>query len=287
MKNVLSLFDGMSCGQIALNRSDLNYFASEINHRAIKITQANYPDTIQLGDVRKVDLSNLPKIDLLLAGSPCTGFSQAGKRLGFDDPQSKLYYEFLRFFQQVKPKYFLLENVRVPKEVNEKISSDLGVEPIEINSNLFVPQNRIRWYWTNLPVRELPKGQPLPVSSILEEHEGLPVKTLNRELPYKFTKNYLQWKPYKEYCHWSASYRAFYLDKPVGALTRTANNDKVLLDKENLTYRRLTVKEWERLQGVPDEYTNVEGVSKTARREALGNGWTIPVIRHLLADLVG
>ena len=117
--NVLSLFDGMSCGQIALDRLGIkvdNYFACEIDKYAMQVTQANFPNTIQLGDVTKVDFSKLPKIDLVLAGSPCQGFSFAGKQLAFDDPRSALFFEFIKILKEVKPKYFLLENVRMKKE---------------------------------------------------------------------------------------------------------------------------------------------------------------------------
>jgi len=132
--NVLSLFDGMSCGQIALNRIGIeydNYFASEIDKHAIKVTQTNYPNTIQLGDVTKIKGSDLPKIDFLIGGSPCQGFSFAGKQLNFDDPRSQLFFEFVRILKECKPKYFLLENVKMKREYEDIISDALGVYPIE------------------------------------------------------------------------------------------------------------------------------------------------------------
>ena len=137
--NVLSLFDGMSCGQIALNQLGIkvdNYFASEIDVPAITVTNANYPNTHQLGDVTKVSAKDLPKIDLLIGGSPCQGFSFAGKQLNFDDERSVLFFEFVRLLKETKPKYFLLENVYMKKEWQDVISKELGVEPIEIYSNL-------------------------------------------------------------------------------------------------------------------------------------------------------
>ena len=137
MMNVLSLFDGMSCGQIALNRLGIKYdkyFASEIDEYAIKVTQHNYPETIQIGDVLNVKGSDLPKIDLMFGGSPCQGFSFAGKRLNFDDPRSKLFFEFVRLRDELKPKYFLLENVKMKKEHEQVITEHMGVEPIRINS---------------------------------------------------------------------------------------------------------------------------------------------------------
>lgn len=151
--NVLSLFDGMSCGQIALKNLGVkvdNYFASEIDKHAIRVTQHNFPNTIQLGDVTKVFAKDLPKIDLLIGGSPCQGFSFAGKQLAFDDPQSKLFFEFVRLKNECNPTYFMLENVKMKKEFELVISQYLGVAPIEINSSLVSAQNRVRLYWTNI-----------------------------------------------------------------------------------------------------------------------------------------
>ena len=146
--NVLSLFDGMSCGQIALNRLGIeynNYFASEIDPHAIKVTQHNYPNTKQIGSVTEVNGKDLPKIDLLFGGSPCQSFSNAGRGAGFDG-KSGLFWEYVRILKEVKPTYFLLENVKMKKEWQDIISEALGVEPIEINSKFFVPQNRPRLY---------------------------------------------------------------------------------------------------------------------------------------------
>jgi DNA (cytosine-5)-methyltransferase 3A len=151
--NVLSLFDGMSCGQIALKKLGIevdNYFAAEIDKYAIQVTQKNFLNTIQLGDVTKVFAKDLPKIDLLIGGSPCQGFSFAGKQLAFDDPRSKLFFEFVRLKSECNPKYFLLENVKMKKEFEVIISKYMGVEPIEINSALISAQNRVRLYWTNI-----------------------------------------------------------------------------------------------------------------------------------------
>lgn len=148
--NVLSLFDGISAGQVALKRAGIkvnNYFASEIDPYAIKITQKNFPNTIQLGDVREVKGENLPQIDLLIGGSPCTGFSFAGKQLNFNDPQSKLFFEYVRLLEECKPKYFLLENVVMKKEYSDVITKYLGVDYIKINSSLVSAQNRERLYW--------------------------------------------------------------------------------------------------------------------------------------------
>lgn len=150
---VLSLFDGMSCGQLALQKLGVKvktYFAAEIDKHAIKVALDNFPNTIQLGDVTKVFAKDLPKIDLLIGGSPCQGFSFAGKQLAFDDPRSKLFFEFVRLKNECNPTYFMLENVKMKKEFEVIISRYMGVAPIEINSNLVSAQNRERLYWTNI-----------------------------------------------------------------------------------------------------------------------------------------
>lgn len=173
--NVLSLFDGMSCGRIALDRLGIkvdNYYASEIDKYAMKVSEANYPDIIQVGDVTALDLSTLPKIDLIMGGSPCQGFSFAGKQLAFDDPRSALFFEFVRCVKELNPKYFLLENVRMKKEYLDVISEYMGVEPICINSALVSAQNRVRYYWTNIPGIEQPEQRGIVLRDILETNKS-------------------------------------------------------------------------------------------------------------------
>ena len=182
--NVLSLFDGMSCGRIALERLGIkvdNYYASEIDKYAIQVSQANYPDIIQVGDVTELDTSTLPKIDLIMGGSPCQGFSFAGKQLAFDDPRSALFFEFVRCVKELQPKYFLLENVRMKKEYLDVISEYMGVEPIMINSALVSAQNRVRFYWTNIPGIEQPEQRGIVLRDILEtQTDEKPVKDTER-----------------------------------------------------------------------------------------------------------
>lgn len=171
--NVLSLFDGMSCGQLALQRAGIKYdkyFASEIDKYAISVTQHNFPNTIHLGDVTKVRGEDLPKIDLLIGGSPCQGFSIAGKHLNFADPRSKLFFEFVRLKNELTPKYFLLENVKMKKEWQDIISKYLGCPPVFINSSEFSPQNRQRLYWTNIPFVLNHKKNTQILNDILEEN---------------------------------------------------------------------------------------------------------------------
>lgn len=168
--NVLSLFDCISCGQIALERAGIkvdNYYASEIDKHSIQVTKHNYPNTKHIGDVKQVKGGDLPKIDLLIGGSPCQGFSFAGKQLNFDDPRSNLFFEFVRLLKETKPKYFLLENVKMKKEYQEVITGLLGVQPIEINSSLLTAQNRKRIYWTNIPNIEQPKDLGIIYADII------------------------------------------------------------------------------------------------------------------------
>lgn len=170
--NVLSLFDGISCGHIALDRAGIKvdkYFASEIKDIAIKVTQSNYPDTIQIGDVTKVSADELPQIDLLIGGSPCQDFSLANKNVtGLEGEKSSLFYHYYRLLKELKPKYFLLENVRMKKDDQAKLSELLGVEPIAINSNLLSAQNRPRLYWTNIPGIVTPADKRIDVNDILD-----------------------------------------------------------------------------------------------------------------------
>ena len=178
--NVLSLFDGMSCGRIALDQLGIkvdNYYACEIDKYAMQVSQANYPEIIQLGDVCDVKSEDLPKIDLILAGSPCQGFSFAGKQLAFDDPRSALFFEFIRLLKECKPKYFLLENVRMKKEylqvISEQVSAcypeiPFGIEPTMICSSLVSAQSRKRYYWTNIPNITQPKQKGIVLRDILE-----------------------------------------------------------------------------------------------------------------------
>lgn len=191
--NVLSLFDGMSCGQLALKRANIsvdNYFACEIDKYAMQIANKNFPNTIQLGDVTQVKpnergmgvdyaLDYDPPIDLLMGGSPCQGFSFAGKQLNFSDPRSKLFFEFVRIMEEVKPKYFLLENVVMKKESQDVITSYMGVEPIMINSSLFSAQNRKRLYWTNIPIDMNMVDKGLVLKDILQEDHNEPPIPIN------------------------------------------------------------------------------------------------------------
>ncbi len=305
--NVLSLFDGMSCTQIALEKANINvknYYASEVDKHAMQITLKNYPRTQQLGCIKKVKFDALPQIDLLVGGSPCRGFSQAGKRLNFNDSRSKLFFEFVRVLKECKPKYFLLENVKMKKEYSDIISELLGVQPIEINSSLVSAQNRIRLYWTNIKNIKQPKDRGIKLIDILEHG------TTDRNKSYCIDANYAKSGNLKSYfeknrrqlifsknglCHvGDADIKGFDINKRVyhtmgksptlPASSGSAREPKILYGEEsNYKYRKLTTIECERLQTVPDNYT--EGVSETQRYKMLGNGFTVDIIAHIFSKL--
>ena len=215
--NVLSLFDGMSCGQIALNRLGVKYdkyFASEIDKYAMQITKQNYPDTIHIGDVTAIKAAELPKIDLLMGGSPCQGFSFAGSQLAFDDPRSKLFFEFVRLLKELKPKYFLLENVRMKKEYLDIITEHLGVEPILINSALVSAQNRQRYYWTNIPGIAQPKDKGIVLKDILEKGFNS-----EKDKSYCLDANYYKGSSVENYIKKSRRQMVFESPKQVGIAT--------------------------------------------------------------------
>ena len=275
LDNVLSLFDGMSCGQLALDTLGIkvnNYFASEIDPYAIKIAKKNYPNTKHIGSVVDVKGADLPKIDLLIGGSPCQSFSNAGERTGMDG-KSKLFWEFVRVLKETNPTYFLLENVRMKKEWENIITEQLGVKPILINSRLVSAQNRPRLYWTNIPNIEQPLDCGIVLADILEDTWDDKFNLSEKACDYM--SRLRNGKPRWEY-HTNP------LDGKSACLT--ANMYKGVpygVIKEQL--RRLTPVECERLQTVPDNYT--AGVSDTQRFKMLGNGWTIDVIAHILINM--
>ena len=323
--NVLSLFDGMSCGQIALEKLGIpvnKYFAAEIDKYAIQVAKKNYPDMVHLGDVKELwvttdldtkdkgilDDGEIHKIDLLIGGSPCQGFSFAGKQLNFDDPRSQLFFEYVRLLKALKPKYFLMENVKMKKESMDIITEYLGVEPIEINSNLVSAQNRKRLYWTNIPMEGLPEDKGIMLNDILEPVEQIDdayyysdksiaymergndkwqqagarradryTQTPDTKKAFTITANFHKGVPY--------NYFDDVRDKSKcvrsGGRGSYDRHDWDSVDTHHI--RKLTVTECERLQTVPDGYTC--GVSNTQRYKMLGNGWTVDVIKHIFEGL--
>ena len=280
--NVLSLFDGMSCGQIALNRVNIpynNYFASEIDKNAIKVTQHHYPNTIQLGDVTKIDASTLPKIDLLIGGSPCQSFSNAGNNKGFDG-KSGLFYEYVRLLKECNPKFFLLENVKMKKEWQNIISKELEVEPILINSNLVSAQNRERLYWTNIPIVPL-NDKGIFIEDVLDKNfnEKYWLKERNTELLLK--KVSINNAP--DIACIDVYNKKVKTDRKCPTLTLPHHNSIRLL--QNGRIRKLTPNECEKLQTIPIDYTNCN-LSDIHRYSMLGNGWTVDVIAHIFSNLL-
>ena len=352
--NVLSLFDGMSCGQIALNRIGIKparYYASELDKYAIQVTQANYPDTVQLGDVTKwrewgIDWGS---IDLLMGGSPCQGFSFAGKGLAFDDPRSKLFFvyvDILNHIKSVNPSVkFLLENVKMKKEHMDVITGYLCVQPVFINSALVSAQNRQRWYWCNWGF-ELPSDRGIVLADIIDGdgfgviknrgelkakeeksqyldanyHKGLDnhgqrtviAMSYNRKdglgkvLEKSYSLNASDWRGLNRNqtqtsvvcCAQRGRYfvdgvRQDHKMKVAGLTTQrmecradgktnaltTVQKDNYVTETTTMQYRKLTPIECERLQTVPDNYTN--HVSNTQRYKMLGNGWTVDVVAHI------
>lgn len=279
--NVLSLFDGISCGKLALDKAEVkidNYFASEIDQFALKISGTNNPDIIQIGDVRNIQVEYLPKIDLLIGGSPCQGFSNAGKGLNFEDPRSALFFDFVRILKEAKPKFFLLENVRMKKEWLDIITEYLEIQPILINSAAVSPQNRQRWYWTNIPnVGHPPHTNTQVLKDILEEN---PASTFDptAALLEKYRGGDSLNPSYN-----SQSNRIHDINQKAPTVCAGAHGYNYGYVKQGERIRKLTPLEFERLQTLPDNYT--EGVSNTQRYKACGNGWTVDVLAHLFKPL--
>lgn len=363
---VLSLFDGMSCGRIALEILNIpveKYYSSEIDKWAIQVTQHNYPETIQLGDItkwREWDI-NWSEIDLIQGGSPCQGFSFAGKQLNFDDPRSKLFFVFVDILNHTKEHNpnvkFLLENVRMKKEYQDVITEYLGVEPVEINSALVSAQSRKRLYWTNIGKIEQPEDKEIFLKDIIEDEvdekyymndswhiwwnknrefqlkkkyssldadkaitmtarqyaswNGNFIQRLgNKKVPYLVTRprgknkgsvnekksstlSSSSWE-HNNFLVLNGAVRGRYtpegktkqqieirVDGKTNTLT-TVQKDNVVLEDERV--RRLTPREAERLQTVPDDYSAV--VSDRQRYKMLGNGWTVDVIAHIYKNLI-
>lgn len=300
---VLSLFDGICCGHLALERAGIkidSYDAYEIEPNAIKATQANFPDVVHHGDVTKEDFTKYKgKIDLLIGGSPCTQLSMAGNGQGLKGAQSKLFYDYARALEEAQPKYFLLENVIMKKEWEDIITNILGVEPIEINSSLVSAQNRRRLYWTNIPNVILPKDKNITLADILEDIEfpnpaAIRGRRLNKAtiVGRRLDKNghrqdYDKTIPITQ----CLEVRATNTNKS-NCLT-TVDKDNVLTPlpvgrypdafKNNLPFRYYTTKEMCRLQTVPDDFLNM--IPDSAARKALGNGWTVDVIAHIFSFL--
>jgi DNA (cytosine-5)-methyltransferase 3A len=310
---VLSLFDGISCGMVALERAGIEvekYYASEICDYAIKISQKNYPNIIQVGDVRNINCEDFSDIDLLIGGSPCQSFSFAGSMIGMTTVEkteirtleqyvelknkgfnfegySYLFWEYVRILKGIKPKYFLLENVKMAKKWKDVITNALGVEPIMINSQLVSAQSRERLYWTNIPDISLPEDREIYIDDILQkdiEHKYLPKTRLDYS---NYDKSKVDKTIFKNTPITIGNSRNFgnFVRNNGKAFTLRRINPNGILD-ENYNIREYTPIEAERLQTLPDDYTLISGIKNKERYEALGNGWTVDVIAHILKGVI-
>jgi len=277
IENVLSLFDGCSGLQQGLERANIpysNYYASEIKPDAIKVTQCNFPGTIQLGDIERISGNNLPKIQLLAGGSPCKGISRLNQNQeGLKHDESRLFWEFVRLLEKIKPKYFLLENTHGNKKATNIITSVLGVEPISINSKLVSAQNRPRYYWTNISNISQPKDLGITTKDVFDYSGAIVadnrVKWLQGESGVRSVeKGYTKINPYPK----------------SGCITANGHkkwNENYLL-KDGI-YRHLSILEIEKLQTVSPGFC--DSLTYEEAYDVLGDGWTIDVIAHILSHI--
>lgn len=309
---VVSLFDGISCGQIAMQRANIQvekYYASEICDYSIKITQKNFPNTIEVGDVRNIKIEDYKNIDIIIGGSPCQSFSFAGamkgmatkdkidittlkqyldlKESGFEfEGYSYLFWEYVRILKGIKPKYFLLENVKMAEKWKKVITDALGVEPILINSQLVSAQSRERLYWTNIPNIIQPKDKKIYIDNIVQNdilHTYLPKTRLDYN---NYDKSKVDKSIFKNTPTQIGNSRNFgnAVRSNGKAFTLRRVNPNGIID-ENYNIREFTPIEVERLQTLPDNYTLIDGIKKRERYEVCGNGWTVDVIAHILSNV--
>ena len=283
--SVVSLFDGIACGRVALERAGVKvkkYYAFEIDKYAIQIAQWNYPDIIQMGSVVGADFKQFRgKVDILIGGSPCQNLSSAGNREGLEGKESKLFFEYVRALKEIKPKYFLLENnASMTQENQDIITSYMGVKPIYINSSLVSAQNRRRLYWTNIPNIKEPKDKKIYLKDIVEPRE-------NKQAYECTTRIYA--KKEGTLAHKKAWKNVKTLNDKSNCLTCSqsiSNSSATVIKYSDDKYYIPTPMECERLQTLPDGYTaGGGGLSKTQRYKCIGNGWTVDVIAHILKGI--
>lgn len=302
--NVLSLFDGISCAYEALKKTNRNinqYFASEIEPKAILISKTNHSDIIQLGDVKQIDGTLLPKIDLLIGGSPCTDLSIAKKdRQGLKGSRSSLFWEYVRIKKEVNPTYFILENVAsMPKEDKQIITEALGVEPVMFDASLVSAQSRKRYFWTNIQF-ELPKDKGIVLKDILQSDAEVDERFVTKGKAFCLTSSYSKVSASPNQIEHNAKKKQRTM--VIGLTKRQENNLRDINEKsfcltstnykgsqangttliqQDRNIRRLTPIECERLQGLPDDYT--KSVVMTHRYKTLGNAFNVDVVAHILS----
>lgn len=326
--NVVSLFDGTSGGKVALDRAEIEietYNASEVDKHAITISKKNHPDINQIGDVTQIDFKQYKSTDLLIGGSPCQGFSFAGKQLNFEDPRSKLFFDYVRALEDTNPKYFLLENVKMKKEYQDVITSYLGVEPIEINSNLVSAQNRKRIYWTNIPGVEQPEDKGILLEDIVHERRNDDIDITPYIIPFdktlKIFEEEVKGRKVAEFGNGGQGNRVYSVHgKSVtlcgegggkgsktglylfGCITPERVNKRQNGQRFNngKKFYTLTAQDGHGvlIDGYIRKLTEIEcerlqtlddgyteGITGPQRYKCLGNGWTIDVITHILKYL--
>lgn len=305
---VLSLFDGISSAHVALNRLGIpveKYYASEIDKYAITVTQANYPDTVQLGDVRNIDTSLFEEaeIGLMCFGSPCQSFSFAGKRAGMSTTdnvlvtsleqyldlkgqggefqgQSYLFWEAVRILRDIRPRYFLMENVVMKKEWEQVITEALGVQPIRIDSALTGAAVRKRLYWTNIPAVTEPTDRGITFGDIREH--GVPI-----ESGMYYTERGMDWIRRHE-IRTGKHLRLIGDDEKMqmleASMHKKYSSQRFFGIEDTYGIRYITPLECERCMDIPDGYTSM--VSNTQRYKELGNGWCVSTIEHIFSKMV-
>lgn len=300
--NVLSLFDGISCGQIALNKIGISgkYFASEIDKYAIKATQENYPNTIQVGDIIDLNYSDgflsngktewMVDFDILIGGSPCQDLSQyktsVYERTGLNGDRSGLFFEYLRLLKEVNPKYFLLENVVMSKEDESIITELLGVEPVLINSSLVCGAERKRLYWTNIKGVTQPDDKRIVLNDIVITADKVPDKYWYHGIPFTYNGNDKKVEATLEKKLQRSMKEVYNLNGKCNTLKCDGDGgDRQIKVFQNGMPRKLMPIEYERLQNLPDNYTSC--LSDSRRYTAIGNGWTVDVIAHILGCAFG
>ena len=290
--NVLSLFDGISCGYLALQRAGIHvdkYFASEIKDIAIKCSLSNNPEIIQIGDITKIKGYDLPKIDLIIGGSPCQDFSNANSiKRGLNGDKSSLFFHYFRLLKEVNPKYFVLENVVMDEWQRNTISNFLNTDPILINSKLLSAQNRARLYWTNIPEVKQPKDKGILLNDILKDgysplkkarcllvSDSRPLKT-----PVKMFHRFNKFTTliFKSEEHYNEC-KSFYDKNFKGMNAKDIVCDNKIFDGVRYLYRS----EREILQTLPVGYCNMLTDNEAA--DVLGDGWTVDVISHIFSYL--
>ena len=296
--NVLSLFDGISCGQVALERAEIkvdNYFASEIKKHAIGVTQKHFPNTIQIGDVTKVKYKDgilytengvfkVGKINLLIGGSPCQNFSVARACMyeidGLKGDKSKLFYEYLRILKEVNPDYFLLENVKMKKESYEELNSYLGVKGISINSELVSFQKRPRVYWSNIPNITIPEDKHIN----FQDYKDTDHDYCNQFKVKRTPSREKMWNNGQGRNSTLKSCANVTNSNKVYCLTRKQDRcpNSGLIEFDDFC-RYLTRREIELAQTLPIGYT--DGLSYNQMQDVCGDGWTVDIIAHIFSFL--